>query len=91
MSRKQTNYRKPVNGRSQTCKGDQDVTLEAHPHGSIWREVTAIREIEVRPGVYREDLNPVIDIATAERAGHGALHGSVKLELVTPLSKLEAS
>lgn len=92
MSRKQTKYRKkPVDGRSQTCKGDQDVALEAHPHGSIWREVAVIREIEVRPDVYREGSDLVIDIATAERAGHGALSGSVTLQLVTPLSELEAS
>ena len=91
MTKKQTKYRRPVEGRSQTCKGDQDVELEVHPHSSMWRRLTTGRKIEVRPDVYREDSDLVIDIAAAERAGHGALHGSVSLELITPLADLEAS
>lgn len=91
MSRRRPRLEKGGPARKRTCKGDQDVELEVHPHSSMWRRLTTGRKIEVRPDVYREDSDLVIDIAAAERAGHGALHSSVSLELITPLANLEAS
>jgi len=92
MSRKQTRYRKPVD-RRQTCEGPQDAELEICPHSPLWKRALSRngQSIEIRPDVYGEGSDVIIDLANAERVGHRALVDGVEVELITPLSQLEVS
>lgn len=83
MSRKQKKFHKLASSRSKTCEGNQDTSLEVHPQSDYWKRLadTLQHKVELRPGIYREGLDLVDNIATVENLGHNALASELDMSL----------